>query len=75
MVATRLRVENGDLTVHTSCTLHMAQPPVERERRVLYTDFGLPRIEDDADALAERHRSLRRVREGSYRTVSQAPAV
>jgi hypothetical protein len=69
-----LPTRTGDLTVHTSCTLHMAQPPVDRERRVLYTDFGLPRIEDDAEALADRHRSLRRVREASYRTVSQAPA-
>ena len=31
--------ETGDVTVHLSCTLHMAQPPVDRERRVLYTSF------------------------------------
>lgn len=69
-----LPTRTGDLTVHTSCTLHMAQPPVDRERRVLYTDFGLPRIAEDDVAFAERRRELRRVREGSYRTVSQAPA-
>ena len=37
-----LATNTGDLTVHLSCTLHMAQPPVERERRVLYTGFRLP---------------------------------
>lgn len=70
-----LPTRTGDLTVHTSCTLHMAQPPVDRERRVLYTDFGLPRLAEDDAAFAERRRTIRRVREGSYRTVSQAPAV
>lgn len=70
-----LPTATGDLTVHTTCTLHMAQPPVDRERRVLYTDFGLPRIAADDAAFAERRREIRRVREGSYRTVSQAPAV
>jgi hypothetical protein len=29
----------GDCTVHCSCTLHMSRPPVERERRVVYTGF------------------------------------
>ena len=37
-----LPTQTGDVTVHLSCTLHMAQPPVERERRVLYTGFRLP---------------------------------
>jgi hypothetical protein len=37
-----LPTHTGDVTVHLSCTLHMSQPPVARERRVLYTDFGLP---------------------------------
>ena len=37
-----LPTETGDVTVHCSCTLHMSQPPVERERRVMYTGFGLP---------------------------------
>lgn len=31
----------GDVTVHCSCTLHMSRPPVDRERRVVYTGFGL----------------------------------
>jgi len=32
----------GDLTVHLSCTLHEATPPVAGERKVMYTGFGLP---------------------------------
>ena len=32
----------GDVTVHQSCTAHMARPPVRAERRTLYTAFGLP---------------------------------
>lgn len=32
----------GDVTVHLSCTAHMARPPVWAERRTLYTAFGLP---------------------------------
>lgn len=34
----------GDVTVHLSCTLHMAQPPARRERRVLYATYGLPPV-------------------------------
>ena len=37
-----LATETGDVTLHLSCTLHMAQPPTERERKVLYTGFRLP---------------------------------
>ena len=36
-----LPTKAGDVTVHVSCTLHMSQPPVTRERRVVYTDFSL----------------------------------
>ena len=66
-----LPTRRGDLTIHLSCTLHMAQPPVERERRVIYTDLTLPTDED--------HRSLnegklRRVREAAHTTVSQRPS-
>lgn len=39
-----LATETGDVTVHCSCTLHIAAPPVERERRVMYTSFSLPTI-------------------------------
>jgi hypothetical protein len=66
-----LPTRTGDVTVHLSCTLHMAQPPVERERRVLYTGFGLP-ARDPAAAAAARAR-LRTVREAAPVTVSQTP--
>jgi len=34
-----LATEPGDLTVHLSCTLHEATPPVLGERRVMYTEI------------------------------------
>ncbi len=42
-----LPTRTGDITVHCSCTLHMSRQPVSRERRVVYTGFGLaPRVGD-----------------------------
>ena len=50
----------GDITVHLSCTLHQSVPPVERERRVLYTGFRLPPRGTDAERAAlERLRAIR----------------
>jgi len=47
-----LPTSTGDLTVHCSCTLHMSRPPVDRERRVVYTGFGLaPRPGDVQEEL------------------------
>jgi hypothetical protein len=66
-----LPTRTGDVTVHLSCTLHMAQPPVERERRVLYTGFGLPAR--NPAAAAEARARLRTVREAAPVTVSQTP--
>jgi hypothetical protein len=66
-----LPTRTGDATVHLSCTMHMAQPPVERERRVLYTGFSLP--PRDRAAAAEGRRRLREVREAAPVTVSQTP--
>lgn len=63
----------GDVTVHASCTLHMAQPPVERERRVMYTGFGLPPEDAPGDAQRRAMNAIGAVREGAYKTVSQAP--
>ena len=37
-----LRANRGDLTLHTSCTLHRSTHPVSKERRVAYTGFTLP---------------------------------
>jgi Phytanoyl-CoA dioxygenase (PhyH) len=67
-----LPTESGDMTVHCSCTMHKSYPPVERERRVMYTDFTLPSPVDDE--MATRSGSeIARVRERAYKTVSQAP--
>jgi hypothetical protein len=39
-----LPTEQGDLTVHLSCTLHESTPPRSSERKVMYTGFGLPAL-------------------------------
>jgi hypothetical protein len=67
-----LPTRTGDVTVHLSCTLHMAQPPIERERRVMYSSFSLP-APDPAAAAAARA-ALREVREAAPVTVSQPPS-
>lgn len=59
----------GDVTVHLSCTLHMAEPPTAMERRVLYTSFDLPPL--DAAATADAERELSRSRESAPLNVSQ----
>jgi hypothetical protein len=47
-----LPADVGDVTIHCSCVLHMSRPPVSRERRVVYTGFGLaPRPGDVPKAL------------------------
>ncbi|WP_334142945.1 phytanoyl-CoA dioxygenase family protein [Rhabdothermincola sp.] len=68
-----LPTATGDVTVHLSCTLHMAQPPVERERRVLYTGFSLPVPEGARAAAAAERGRLRAVREAAPVSVSQEP--
>jgi len=62
----------GDITIHCSCTMHMANPPIERPRRVMYTSFGLPPV--DPEAAAAGRRRLGDVREVASTTVSQPPA-
>jgi Phytanoyl-CoA dioxygenase (PhyH) len=66
-----LPTATGDVTIHCSCTLHMAQPPVTRERRVLYTDFSLP---TDEGARSPNEAAIARIREGAPSTVSQRPS-
>jgi Phytanoyl-CoA dioxygenase (PhyH) len=66
-----LPTRTGDVTVHTSCTMHMSHPPVDRERRVMYTGFSLPLR--SGDAARTRVDVLSRVREQAHRVVSQAP--
>ena len=47
-----LPTNTGDVTVHCSCTLHMSRPPIDQERRVVYTGFGLaPRPGDESEEL------------------------
>ena len=64
-----LPTKTGDVTVHLSCTLHMSHPPVERERRVMYTSFALPH--EGKKIGIDR---ISKVREEAYMKVSQAPA-
>ena len=64
-----LPTRTGDVTIHLSCTLHMAHPPVERERRVMYSSFSLT-PPDSALAAAGRTR-LGQVREAAPLNVSQ----
>ena len=40
--AVTLRADRGDVTVHTSCTVHRSTHPSRSERRVIYTGFALP---------------------------------
>jgi hypothetical protein len=51
----------------------MSQPPLVRERRVVYTDFCLLSRDGGDDDPGEAR--IRRVRDGAYRTVSQPAAV
>lgn len=59
-----LPTNTGDVTVHCSCTLHMSRPPIDQERRVVYTGFGLaPRPGDvsedlDPEEIRRRRQSL-----------------
>lgn len=63
-----LPTTTGDVTVHLSCTQHMAQAPVDRERRVMYTGFSLPPT--DPVAAAEARQRLGAVREQAPLTVA-----
>ena len=53
-----LPTRSGDLTVHLSCTLHEAVPPVTNERRVMYTGFSQP-PRPDGGALGRYNSELR----------------
>ena len=50
----------GDVTVHLSCTLHMAAPPETIERRVAYLGYPLP-------GLATREASTKHIRDRAGR--------
>jgi hypothetical protein len=55
-----LTTQAGDLTVHLSCTLHEATPPVFAERRVMYTEIPLAPL---AGALALMDTSVGEIRD------------
>jgi hypothetical protein len=67
-----LATETGDVTLHLSCTLHMAQPPTEHERKVLYTGYRLPPRDPDAADVGRRR--LQKSREGAPLNTSQVAA-
>jgi hypothetical protein len=53
--AVRLQADRGDVTVHTSCTIHRSTHPKASERRVIYTGFALPaRPGDRIEAVDQR---------------------
>jgi hypothetical protein len=51
-----ISAEPGDVTVHTSCTLHCSTPPIHSPRRVAYSTFM---IEGDTTVLEMRLREVR----------------
>ena len=65
-----LPTEVGDLTVHLSCTLHEAIPPVTTERKVLYSGFGLPQPEG---TVGRRSPQLAQLREQAHLLRDQPP--
>ncbi|MEH6593706.1 MAG: phytanoyl-CoA dioxygenase family protein [Halioglobus sp.] len=42
----------GDITIHLSCTHHMAQAPKTRERRVMYAGFRFPTVDVNSSNVA-----------------------
>jgi len=66
-----LPTRTGDVTVHLSCTLHRAQPPVTTARKVLYTGFRLK--PDDLEAAEAGRQRLNAVRSKTHTSVSQEP--
>jgi hypothetical protein len=66
-----LTPQAGDLTVHLSCTLHEATPPVFAERRVMYTEIplappasALGPIDTSVDEIRDRMDDIYREAEG-----------
>jgi hypothetical protein len=51
-----IATEPGDVTVHTSCTLHCSTPPIHSERRVAYSTFMM---EGDTSGLEAQLREVR----------------
>ena len=63
-----LPTATGDVTIHLSCTHHMAQAPTSGERRVLYTGFRFPSVDvGSSDAARAR---VNRARESAHKHIS-----
>ena len=58
-----LPTKTGDITIHLSCTLHMAQAPISGERRVMYSGFRFPTVDTSSSSVARARRN--RAREAS----------
>jgi hypothetical protein len=54
-----LRASRGDVTVHTSCTVHRSTHPPRSERRVVYTGFALPARPGDREDSLDQHALIR----------------
>jgi hypothetical protein len=65
-----LPTRTGDVTVHLSCTLHEAMPPVTAERKVMYTSFSLPAPEG---GVGRHDAGLSALRERAYLLRDQPP--
>lgn len=65
-----LPTETGDLTVHLSCTLHEAFPPLSVPRKVMYSGFSLP----SEDGTVRRNPKLAALREQAHTLISQPPS-
>jgi hypothetical protein len=74
-----LPTNTGDVTVHCSCTLHMSRPPIDQERRVVYTSFSLaPRPGDvreelDPEEIRRRRQSLSDQSRNLEREIGSSP--
>jgi Phytanoyl-CoA dioxygenase (PhyH) len=62
--------DRGDVTIHQTCTLHEATPPLQRERRVMYTGFGLPLRSEVRPDPVQQHQ-LKELREHAHLLTSQ----
>ena len=65
-----LTTKPGDMTVHCSCTMHMAETPTNHVRKVLYTGFTLPEadlatLEDERRTFEARHQVQQLAGEGA----------
>lgn len=67
--------EPGDLTVHLSCTLHEARPPVTEARKVMYAGFSqVPRADEGDPKASAGSKALSDLREKAPKLLLGASA-